>query len=202
MIEHWLKGASEADDEEISKKWGRLLLADTPDTASILFGDFLRKIGGDEARWLDGLWARFDTGAMLHDLSAERTKTIRSETRARMFLADNEVELEPLAHELHSELDKVGVIVRIIEYEAFDERSAETREMQRHLHTWEPSLIHPDIFSAIGILGLEKFSVAAPKRDESVVPEYIHLQCYIFTRVGAEFLRATNLGQVLQQNNA
>lgn len=192
LIEEWVQGSSYAEDDNVSRKWSQLLLSNTPDMAQIVFCDFLRKIGKNEARWVDDLWSSYDMNLPITELYARKVEQVRSAARDALNSGKFEDELESLANDFYEDLKTKGILLRSIEYEAFTRESSDAQsEMKRFTLSWEPDLIYPDIFASLGILRLDQISVHSAQRKLLGANSNVVLRAYFLTRIGGEFMRET-----------
>ena len=190
VIEEWVKGASYNDEDFISEKWGRLLLCDSAPSAQLAFIEFLSRLGGGEARWLDSHWQKYDERVEPRTVYAQKVGWLRNLATAKLksIIIDDE-SLTERALEIYNDSLNNGIIIKKLQCMAFKQIEEGEYEERSVTFSWEPELIFPDVFEAMGIFRLDHLKMQRPtKRFDGG----IDISAYFFSRLGAEFMQAIN----------
>lgn len=188
LLERWVEGASNSDDDYFTEKWGNLLFSNGTPTMQILFMEYLAKLGGAEARWVSQLWELYKMDAPLHELKALKLRNLRAEIHKCYGKEVLEEPLDSMTPDLvQREIDQ-GIIIRSIQYDAVTDWSddPELRKKRMITHSWEPETLFPTALTAIGIL--EETSITEVRKFEGGETG-VSISCYLFSRMGSEFMK-------------
>ena len=190
IIEQWVRSSSFSDNDYISEKWGRLLLSDSPPMAQLVFGEYLSKLGGDEARWLDSLWFKYNRNIDITELYNVKLQKLRKMIREHISGREyGEKKLDESSVLLYTESETLGILLRYLRYDALSEPMFNGNVERRTItHSWEPEILYPDIYASMGILRLDYISQL--RKHQSGESSNIDAGAYFFTRIGSEFMRA------------
>ena len=200
LLDKWIDGVSFESDPLVADKWARLLVDNNIiPTAQLIFCDYLRMIGGDEARWLNNVWDQYYIDGSNSDLAAKKDRQVRH--LVRKYFPDDLLQEEILDQNTQAfilEALSLGIIVRGVRYDALELDEASGMAVRREIqHSIEPEDLFPDAMVAIGTL--ERFGVSVV-RTVGGVEENVEVRGYFFSRMGAEFMTATSPRRSLAGN--